>query len=79
MGYAGANDEVAALNQAVLKEKDADFDRHAVRLKEVLRAEIMARYVGRAEQIKASLASDPQFRKAVALLQNPDAYARAFQ
>ncbi len=79
MGYAGADDEVTALHQAVLKEKDADFDRHAARLKELLRAEIMARYVGRAEQITASLASDPQFRKAVALLQDPDAYAMAFQ
>ncbi|MCH8963152.1 MAG: S41 family peptidase, partial [Bacteroidetes bacterium] len=77
MGYAEADDEVAALRQAVLKEKDADFDRHTARLKELLRAEIVARYVGRAEQIKASLASDPQFRKAVALLQDPDAYARA--
>ena len=77
MGYAEAGDEVAALHQAVLKEKDADFDRHTARLKELLRAEIMARYLGRAEQIKASLASDPQFQKAVALLQDPDAYARA--
>ena len=79
MGYAGVDDEVTALHQAVLEEKDADFDRHAARLKELLRAEIMARYVGKAEQIKASLASDLQFRKAVALLQDPDAYARAFQ
>ncbi len=77
MGYAEASDEVAALHQAVLKEKDADFDRHTARLKELLRAEIIARYLGRAEQIKASLASDPQFRKAVSLLQDADAYARA--
>ncbi len=77
MGYAAAGDEVAALHQAMLKEKDADFDRHTARLKELLRAEIIARYLGRAEQIKASLASDPQFRKAVSLLQDPDAYARA--
>ena len=77
MNYAGTEDEVAALHQAVLKEKAADFDRHTARLKELLRAEIMARYVGRAEQIKASLASDPQFRQAEALLRDPDAYARA--
>lgn len=77
MGYAETDDEVAALHQAVLAEKEADFDRHAARLQEFLRAEIMARYVGKIEQIKASLASDVQFQQAVILLQDPDAYARA--
>ena len=77
MSYAEAGDEMAALHQAVLKEKAADFDRHAARLKELLRAEVMARYLGSAEQIKASPASDLQYREAVALLQDPEAYPRA--
>ena len=78
MGYADASDEVAALHKAVRQEKAADFERHAERLKEQLRLEIMARYVGRTEQITASLDHDPSFRKAVALLQDPAAYNRAF-
>ena len=77
MGYDGADNEVAALQKAVNQEKAADFDRHALRLKEQLRAEIIARYVGRTEQIKSSLEHDLPFREAVALLQDPRAYRRA--
>ena len=77
MGYDGASNEVDALHKAVRQEKAADFDRHAERLKEQLRLEIMARYLGRTEQIKTSLDHDPSFRKAVALLQDPSAYRRA--
>ena len=77
MGYDGASNEVTALRQAVNQEKAADFDRHATRLKEQLRAEIIARYVGRTEQIKSSLEHDLPFLEAVALLQDPRAYRRA--
>ena len=79
MGYDGASNEVAALRQAVNQEKAADFDRHAPRLKEQLRAEIIARFVGRTEQIRTSLDHDLPYREAVALLQDPRAYRRALE
>ncbi|MFQ5571945.1 MAG: S41 family peptidase [Rhodothermales bacterium] len=77
MGYTETGDEIAALTKAMLAEKAVDFERHAPRLKEQLRAEILARFADKTMQIEAALAHDPQFQKAVELLQNPDAYAGA--
>ncbi len=77
MGYGGANDEVAALRNAVIQEKAGDFNRHAERLKEQLRAEIIARYVDRDAQIEASLDHDVTYQEAVQLLQDARAYKRA--
>lgn len=78
-GYTGASDEVAALQAAIVKEKNQDFDRHADRLKNLLRAEIMARFAPEREQIQSALAHDPQFRQAIALVENADAYRKALQ
>jgi carboxyl-terminal processing protease len=78
-GYTGANDEVAALQAAIVKEKTQDFDRHADRLKNLLRAEIMARFATEREQIQSSLAHDPQFRNAIALVEDPGAYTKALR
>jgi carboxyl-terminal processing protease len=78
-GYAGASDEVAALQDAIVKEKNQDFDRHADRLENLLRAEIMARFATERVQIQSSLAHDPQFRQAIALVEDADAYSKALR
>jgi carboxyl-terminal processing protease len=76
-GYAGATDEVAALRRAVVAEKDEDFQRHAPRLKERLRREILARSLGEADQIVASFRDDPQLARALVLLGDAPAYRGA--
>jgi carboxyl-terminal processing protease len=78
-GYAGASDEIDALQAAIVKEKNQDFDRHADRLKNLLRAEIMARFATEREQIQSSLAHDPQFRKAIALVEDDGEYTKALR
>lgn len=75
LGYESATDEVKALRAAVAKEKAEDFDRHDERIRERLRAEILARYSGEEAQIKAALARDAQVKAAVSLLQDNTAYA----
>ncbi len=75
-GYAEADDEVAALEKAILQEKNEDFERHASQLKARLRAEILARYFGEQAQIEASLTYDPQVRRAVTTLDDDSAYHR---
>ncbi|MEZ4702194.1 MAG: S41 family peptidase [Rhodothermales bacterium] len=76
IGYAGAGDEAAALQKAIQAEKAADFDRHRPRLAELLRAEILARYYGDSAQVEASLAEDPQYREALAVLADTGTYGR---
>jgi carboxyl-terminal processing protease len=75
VGYASADDEMTALREAVRAEKASDFDRHADRLKEILRSEIVARYFGRTTQVQASLDHDVQVQEALALLTDADAYS----
>ena len=75
LGYESATDEVKALRAAVAKEKAEDFDRHDERIRERLRAEILARYSGEEAQIKAALGRDAQVKAAVSLLQDNTAYA----
>lgn len=72
--YGGANDELEALRQAIVEEKQADFDRHRARLAERLRAEILARFHGDSAQIRASLAHDNQFKVATELVRDRNAY-----
>ncbi|RMH54402.1 MAG: S41 family peptidase [Bacteroidetes bacterium] len=74
IGYDAAQDEVAALERAIREEKQADFARHADRLKDRLRTEILARYLGETAQIKAALHDDPTLDRALGLLADPAAY-----
>jgi len=78
-GYGEASDELAALRREVLAEKEADFERHALRLKERLRREILARYVGGRAQIEASFPEDVQLNRATELLADAAAYRAALQ
>lgn len=73
-GYDETSDELAALRREVQAEKDADFERHAPRLKERLRREILARYVGERAQIEASFRDDGPLARATELLGDAAAY-----
>ena len=73
-GYGSTGDEVNALRIAVAEEKNADFDRHAIDLKERLRSEILARYYGESAQIAASFRHDRQILDAVSLLKDTSDY-----
>ncbi len=73
-GYAETADEIDALRAEVTDEKEADFERHAPRLKERLRREILARYLGESAQIEASFRDDFQLNRGLALLADDAAY-----
>ena len=75
-GYSTADDEVDALREAVLQEKNADFDRYAADIKERLRTEILARYYGESAQITASFPHDRQVKEAVALMKDDTSYRK---
>src|SRR5690606_28287646 len=75
-GYAGAAEEVGALRAAILQEKAGDFERHAEALKQRLRAEITARYLGETGQIVASFEHDAQLQRALALLEDAGGYRK---
>ena len=73
-GYDEAQDEAEALRAAIAEAKADDFARHADRLKERLRAEILARYVSESAQVKAALDHDEQLAEALELLEDASAY-----
>jgi len=73
-GYDETADEIDALRQEVADEKEADFERHAPRLKEQLRRQIVARYLGESEQIEASFRDDYQLGRATEVLADAGAY-----
>ena len=74
MAYAEANDEFALLLKAMQEEKADDFDRHEERLKERLRAEILARFHGDTAQTEAFLSRDPQYLEAIQLINDESRY-----
>jgi carboxyl-terminal processing protease len=73
-GYDETADEIEELRAEVAEEKEEDFERHAPRLKERLRREILARYLGESAQIEASFRDDLQLNEATGLLADADAY-----
>ena len=74
--YDATDDEIDDLRAELRDEKEADFERHAPRLRERLRQEILARYVGQTDQIRASLRADAQLEEALDLLRDPSALDR---
>ena len=76
-GYTGATSALTSLRQAVAREKAADFDRHAERLRAMLGREILSRYVGQKAQTVAALAEDPVAAEGRRLVLDAAAYARA--
>ena len=74
-----AGDEVDALLHAIHAEKDASFSRHRQRLREHLRAEIVARFHGERDQIRASFDSDKYVQEALAILSDMDRYKRILE
>jgi len=79
IGYDDAQGEAEALAALIQQEKEEDFERYADRLKERLRMDIMARYLGEVAQIKAGLTNDPQLNKAVEVLTDETAYAAVLE
>ena len=73
-GYASAEDEIAALHEAMLSEKQAAFDRRREHLKKRLREEILSRYFGQSARIAASLNHDEHILAAVRLAEDAPAY-----
>ena len=73
-GYDETADEIEELRRELWEEKELDFERHAPRLKERLRREILARYLGESAQIEASFRDDYQFNRARELLADASAY-----
>ncbi len=73
-GYDETADEIEELRRELWEEKELDFERHAPRLKERLRREILARYLGESAQIEASFRDDFQFNRATELLADASAY-----
>ena len=74
--YGTAEGTLAALRQAIARDKAADFERHAPRLADRLQREILSRYAGQRSQTVAALADDPVVTRARALLNDPAATAR---
>ena len=79
IGYDDADDEIQELRRAIEEEKAEDFERHAERLKEQLRTQILARYYGDSAQIEASLAQDRQYAAALEILDDDAAYERVLK
>ena len=73
-GYDETADEIEELRREMGEEKELDFERHAPRLKERLRREILARYLGESAQIEASFRDDYQYNRARTLLADASAY-----
>lgn len=75
-GYGDARDEVADLARAIAAEKDADFERHAPRLRERIRRAVVARFVGQRAQTEAAFGSDPVLSRALEILGDAALYTR---
>lgn len=73
-GYTGTTEALEALRRAVRAEKEADFERHAPRLKQRLRREILARSLSGGALVEASFRDDAALARAQALLAEPAAY-----
>jgi carboxyl-terminal processing protease len=73
-GYAAARDQVRDIRRAISADKEADFERHAPRIRERLRREILSRSLSQTAQIEATLPEDPNLARALELLRDPNAY-----
>ncbi len=73
-GYQGTDDEIAALQDAVLEEKRDGFERHAPALKQHLKREILARFVTESQKIEAMMAHDVHVQEAVRLINDAESY-----
>ena len=73
-GYSGAEGALDDLRQAIEREKAADFDRHADRLRAHLGREILSRYVGQRAQTVAALEEDAVLEAARRVLLDAGAY-----
>lgn len=75
-GYDRSSRSVTAVESALQADKDADFDRHAPRLKQRLRAEILTRYLSDSDRVRATFRHDEQLTEAMKLLEDQRLYQR---
>jgi carboxyl-terminal processing protease len=72
--YRGMNAHFDRIDAAIAAEKSRDFDRHADRLKERLRVEILARFASESDQVRASFDHDQQVLESVRLIEDQGFY-----
>jgi carboxyl-terminal processing protease len=73
-GYEDLRSDLQALRLRLEDEKGADFQRQAAAITRELREQILARYLGPTDQIKATLGTDPQVEAAVSVLVDENQY-----
>ena len=72
--YDGIKEDLEALKQSVLHDKNKDINKHQEEIKELLVEEIVGRYYYRAGRVQASFAHDPELQEAVKVLLDDQQY-----
>ena len=73
-GFTQSQQNLQTLKTQIQREKEGEFNRHATRLKTLLRAEILSRYFGPELRAKSLLASDSFMAEAVKTLTDTGKY-----
>lgn len=75
-GFSQSRQGLEAVKAQIQREKEAEFTKHAPRLKTLLRAEILSRYFGPELRTKSLLSTDTFVARALQVLENPSQYQR---
>ncbi len=68
-------DEFSALEEKLIHDKKADLEKHKDEIKEILKIEIVSRYFYQKGKVEASLATDPEIKKAIEILEEETTYS----
>lgn len=74
LGYETAAAQALNLRRTVESERERDFERHAPRIRERLRREILSRSLSGTAEIEAGFLEDPQLAEALRFLTDPARY-----
>jgi carboxyl-terminal processing protease len=72
--YDDINLELDALEAKLMHNKDADLIKHQDEISEMLKIEIASRYYYQKGRVIVSLATDPEVKKAIELINNKENY-----
>ncbi len=72
--YQIAEDEFKTLKKKLAHDKEKDLEIFKDEIKEILEEEIVSRYYYKQGRIKSAIGNDPEVKKAVEILNNPDSY-----
>jgi carboxyl-terminal processing protease len=75
-GFGQSSRKIADIQRQIEQDKAQEFTRHADRLKQLLKSQILARYFGPTAQIKVMLAGDPAMKEAEKLIMDRARYDR---